>query len=66
MTTSCRILPEETSVFDAATLARAAGQHLLCNGRKSCLSAALLPGWCKVGLAIKPRRKTLEGLACAN
>ncbi len=56
MTPHARIVPEETSVFEAATLARAAGQHLLCNGRQTCISPIVLTGWSKVALVIKPRR----------
>lgn len=51
-----RILPEETSVLQAAAQARAAGQHLLCNGRQSCISPVLMPGWSKLAVLIKPTR----------
>ncbi len=56
MKTTARIVPEETSVFEAATQARAAGQHLLCNGRQTCISPVVLTGWSKVALVIKPSR----------
>lgn len=62
MTPFARIVPEETSILDAAAQARAAGQHLLCNGRQTCISPIVLTGWSKVAVLIKPRR----AMACAN
>lgn len=62
MTPSARIVPEETSILDAADQARAAGQHLLCNGRQTCISPVIMPGWSKVAVLIKPR----GAMACAN
>lgn len=62
MTPSARIVPEETSILDAAAQAQTAGQHLLCNGRQTCISPVVMPGWNKVAVLIKPRR----AMACAN
>lgn len=56
MTPNARIVPEETSVFEAATMARASGQHLLCNGRQTCISPIVPAGWSKVAVVTKPRR----------
>jgi len=64
--TTARIVPEETSVLDAATEARNAGHHLLCNGRQTCISPVPIPGWCKVSVLLKPRRQSpKEPISCA-
>ena len=56
MIPNARIVPEETSVFEAASQAQTAGLHLLCNGRQTCISPVVLTGWSKVAVVIKPRR----------
>ena len=62
MTPFARIVSEETSILDAAAQAQTSGQHLLCNGRQTCISPVIMPGWSKVAVLIKPRRRT----ACAK
>lgn len=48
------IVPDDADVFAAAEEAAAAGLHLICNGRRSCISPIVPPGWYKLAIKIKP------------
>ena len=52
------IVPDDADVFAAAEEATAAGLHLICNGRRSCISPIVPPGWFKIAVRIKPATTT--------
>lgn len=51
-------IPDESTVLAAAEQAAAAGLHLICNGKRSCISPIVPPGWFKVAVKIKPTQET--------
>jgi|GEM_PF-5165625 len=51
-------IPDESTVLAAAEQAAAAGLHLICNGKRSCISPIVPAGWFKVAVKIKPTQET--------
>lgn len=68
ITLTARILPitDDTTLDDCAKAAKAAGMHLISNGRKVVVSPVIPPGYWKIAVKVKsPDHATLEPQACA-
>lgn len=48
------IIPDTATVLEAALQARAAGLHLITDGRRTVLSPVIPPGWFRCAVKIKP------------
>lgn len=51
------IIPSAMEVRAAAALAAAAHLHLITNGRSTCLSPVVPPGWTRLSVAVKPTQE---------
>ena len=47
------IIPDNATVLSAATEAKAAGMHLISNGKRTVVSPIVPPGWFKVAVKAK-------------
>lgn len=47
------IIPSDTDVIAAARLAAAAHLHLITDGRRTCLSPIVPPGWTRLAVIVK-------------
>lgn len=48
------IIPSDTEVVEAARLAAAAHLHLITDGRRTCLSPIVPPGWFRLAVHLRP------------
>ncbi len=48
------ILPNTTTVLEAAHQAQRANLHLITDGKRTVLSPIVMPGWYKLGVNLKP------------
>lgn len=51
------IIPSDTEIRTAAAMAAAAHLHLITNGRSTCLSPVVPPGWTRLSVAVKPAQE---------
>ena len=58
-------LPDDMPVMDAGRMASRSGLLLICNGRETCLSADVPPGWAQVAVKIKTMRHAPGATPCA-
>jgi hypothetical protein len=48
------IIPSDTEIRSAAAMAAAAHLHLITDGRSTCLSPVVPPGWTRLAVHCKP------------